>query len=100
MDKWFEARMAAPAAGTFSSPMTVVLASNRRPGPIITLDSWYFTKSSRVGRASWSVSGSYMALLDDFGLLGYCPVRPQISPPVRRLSAGTRVAGSHHQDDR
>ena len=40
--------MAAPVAGTFSPPVTVVLASSFRPGPTITLDNWYFTQSSRM----------------------------------------------------
>src|SRR6266568_294044 len=45
-DRWFEARMAPPAAATFSVPTTWVLASRCRPGPMMNRESWYFTRCS------------------------------------------------------
>src|SRR5579864_220437 len=46
-ERWLDARIAPPVAGTFSAPITSLRASRCRQGPRMNFDSWYFTQSSR-----------------------------------------------------
>src|SRR5690606_15293331 len=50
IDRWLEARIAGPVAGTCSAPSMRGRHSRRRNGPVTIFVSWYSTVSPHLGR--------------------------------------------------
>ena len=56
-DRWLDARIAGPLAGTFSSPVTRGRPSTCRTGPMTTRESWYCTRPSSAYLGVWPATG-------------------------------------------
>src|SRR5215831_2816142 len=97
IDRWLEARIAGPAAGMCSSPITEAWARSRRNGPATSLDSRYCTRppASACARNAGHPAGACHRLARNVRCGG--TGRPGTAPDFgwEHPEARTKMTGRH-----